>query len=173
MLDMNEVIAFAEKAHEGHYRKYTNEPYTVHLAEVADLVQRAGGSDEMVAAAWLHDTVEDTSVTFAQIRERFGQKVETLVYYLTDISTPDMGNRAARKQIDRLHIADGSPQSKTIKLADLISNTRSITQYDPYFAKVYMREKQLLLPYLVEGNESLYKMARLLLETYYGGPLDE
>ena len=64
-----------------------------------------------------------------------------LVDDLTDVSKPQDGNRATRKELDRQHTAKASPDAKTIKLADLISNSRSIMKDDPNFAKVYMKEK--------------------------------
>lgn len=86
---------------------------------------------------------------------------------LTDVSKKEDGNRKQRKLIDRNQTAMASPEAKTIKLADLISNTKSIVQYDSSFAKVYMAEKRLLLQVLKEGNGNLYTMAKDLLESYY------
>lgn len=58
-----DAAAFAAQAHAGQVRKYTGEPYIRHPEAVAKLVQASGGDTAMVAAAWLHDTVEDTAVT--------------------------------------------------------------------------------------------------------------
>ena len=62
---------FATSAHAavGQKRKYTNEPYIVHPAEVAKLVEDVGGTQEMIAAAWLHDVIEDTQVPLELIWE--------------------------------------------------------------------------------------------------------
>jgi hypothetical protein len=79
---------------------------------------------------------------------------------LTDVSRPEDGNRAARKAIDLAHTAKASPAAKTIKLADLIDNTRSIVERDPDFAKVYLQEKARLLEVLQEGDPTLMAMAR-------------
>ena len=86
-----------------------------------------------------------------------------LVRDLTDVSKPEDGNRAVRKEIDRQHTAQASPQAKTIKLADLISNTVSIVEHDPKFARIYLKEKALLLEVLTEGDPTLYAMATKLL----------
>lgn len=138
---------FAADAHSsiGQLRKYTGEPYIVHPAAVASLVEGAGGDDAMVAAAWLHDVVEDTPVTLTEIHEKFGPDVGTLVGWLTDVSKPEDGNRAARKKIDLMHISQAPARAQAIKLADLIDNSRSIIQHDPDFSVVYLGEKEKML----------------------------
>ena len=116
----------------------------------------------MLAAAWLHDTVEDTKVPMQLIEQEFGSEVADLVYWLTDKSTREDGNRAARKAIDHLHIAQASPAAKTIKLADLLDNTASIIERDPDFAEVYMAEKAELLKVLTEGDKTLWDRANII-----------
>ena len=157
---------FAAHAHGAinHQRKYTGEPYINHPAAVVELVRSVSDSPTMLAAAWLHDTVEDTPVAIGQIRAEFGNDVARLVEMLTDVSRPEDGNRAARKAIDRAHTALASPAAKTIKLADLIDNTRSIVERDPEFAKVYLEEKRLLLEVLTDGDTRLYAMAMAQIE---------
>lgn len=150
---------FATKAHEGQKRKYTNENYVVHPAEVAGIVESVGGDEEMIAAAWLHDVVEDCGVLPETVLATFGTRVASLVADLTDISKLSDGNRKVRKAIDREHTAQASPDAKTIKLADLISNTSTIVRYDPDFAKVYLKEKEALLEVLTEGNPVLFERA--------------
>jgi (p)ppGpp synthase/HD superfamily hydrolase len=149
--------AFAAKAHEGQTRKYTGEPYIVHPRAIAELLSEAGLDDEVVAAGLMHDVVEDCDVTVEQIRTLFGDRVARLVDEVTDVSRPEYGNRAARKALDRAHLAEASPDGKSIKLADIIDNTRSIVPHDPSFARVYLREMRLLLPHLAEGNAALFK----------------
>ncbi len=105
-------------------------------------------------------------MTVAQVARAFGEGVARLVHEVTDVSRKEHGNRAARKALDRQHLAAASPEGMTIKLADLISNTQSITQHDPNFAKVYMREKAELLPMLERGNADLLARARGLVFAY-------
>lgn len=136
---------FASRAHRGQVRKYTGEPYINHPVEVADIVRRHNGSPEMIAAALLHDVVEDTDVTLDDISSEFGESVANLVADLTDVSRPEDGNRATRKAMDREHTAQASAAAMVIKAADLISNTSSIVEHDPSFAKVYLKEKRALL----------------------------
>lgn len=153
---------FATECHTGQVRKYTNEEYIAHPAEVVELVRGVHHTEEMLAAAWLHDVVEDCDVTLREVYEKFGVKVMNLVGWLTDVSKPTDGNRAERKALDRDHIAAGSAQAKTIKLADLISNTKSIVERDPKFAAVYLPEKQELLAVLRDGDPTLWEEAQRL-----------
>jgi hypothetical protein len=156
---------FATRHHESinHRRKYTDEPYITHPAAVVELVRGVTHTETMLAAAWLHDVVEDTNATLAEVEQVFGVRVASQVEMLTDISKPEDGNRAARKAIDRAHTAKASPEAKTIKLADLIDNSRTILAHDPKFAKVYLEEKRQLLDVLQEGDYRLMKMAKAIL----------
>jgi (p)ppGpp synthase/HD superfamily hydrolase len=155
------ALAFARRAHESidHRRKYTNEPYIVHPIAVAELVRSVPHTSEMVAAAYLHDVVEDTPVTIEAIEAEFGTAVAELVGWLTDVSTPDDGNRARRKGLDLKRIAKAPPEAKTIKLADLVDNTLTVKDRDPAFWRVYRREKQALLQVLRDGDPTLWKRA--------------
>ncbi len=153
---------YATSAHQriSHQRKYTNQPYEVHLKSVAALVASVSDDAEVVAAAWLHDTVEDTPATIEDIREEFGEGVAVLVAELTDVSRPSDGNRAARKAIDRVHLGTASARAKTVKLADLIDNCRDICRHDPRFARVFLAEMGELLEVLREGDQRLLAHAR-------------
>lgn len=157
------VFATAAHAAVKQVRKYTFEPYIVHPAEVASIVATVPHTDEMLAAAWLHDTVEDTGVSIEDIRAEFGHDVASLVGWLTDISRPQDGNRAVRKAIDREHTAQAPAEAQTIKLADLIANSRSILAHDPAFAKVYLEEKRMLLEVLSRGDATLMAQARSIV----------
>lgn len=76
---IEKAIKFAAKAHEGQVRKATDIPYITHPFAVGLLLQQANCSKEVIAAGILHDTIEDTSVTYEQLIEEFGQKVANLV----------------------------------------------------------------------------------------------
>lgn len=157
---------FAEKAHKGQVRKYTGEPYVSHCISVRNIVTTVAHTDEMLCAALLHDTVEDTDATLADIKDKFGWLIAMYVDGLTDVSLPSHGNRFKRKEQDRLHLQAQCPEVKTIKLADLIDNTGSICKYDPKFAAVYMVEKDRLLDVLTEGDVFLHETAREIVDSY-------
>lgn len=151
---------YAKQAHGTQTRKYTGERYIVHPVAVAFTVARVPeASDEMIAAALLHDVVEDTPYTLDAIRYNFGDDVAYLVHHLTDVSKPEDGNRKERKKIDAAHNAAGDWRVHTIKVADLINNSQSIKEHDPNFWKVYRREKEFLLSVLVDADEDLVKEA--------------
>ena len=163
-----EAYVFAETAHMGQKRKYTYEPYFNHPANVSLIVSSVNHTNEMLIAALLHDTVEDTEITIEDIRYKFGYKVAVMVKGLTDISKPEDGNRKARKEIDKDYLANQGSRVKTIKLADLIDNSKSIIKHDPKFAKVYMQEKKELLEVLKDGDEWLWFIADSIVKKYEG-----
>ena len=159
-----QVYAMAAHAAVGQLRKYTNEPYIVHPAEVASIIASVPGSTpEMVAAAWLHDVVEDTGCTLTDIHLSFGPEVAALVGWLTDVSKLEDGPRWYRKKLDREHTAQAPAEAQTIKLADLISNSRSIMAHDPKFAKTYLEEKRMLLDVMTRGDRVLHARASSLV----------
>ncbi|MCG8586407.1 MAG: HD domain-containing protein [Pirellulales bacterium] len=153
------AAAFAKAAHESinQRRKYTDIPYIVHPEAVAGIVAEVTNDEAMIAAAWLHDVVEDTPVTLDEVRDAFGDDIAQLVDDLTDIAERSDGNRSARLAIDREHSAKASARAKTVKLADLIHNLSDVIQADPGFARKYIGEKQRLLEVLTEGDAELYR----------------
>lgn len=164
---MYKALRIAITAHNGQLRNYNNGPYVLHPIAVAEIVNSVTLNKKMLEAALLHDTVEDTDVTFEFLSEQFSIRTVQLVKELTDVSKPEDGNRAVRKQIDLEHTAQASPDGKTIKLADLIHNTSSVLKYDPSFAKIYMKEKKALLEVLTQGNNELWARAYAIVENYY------
>jgi (p)ppGpp synthase/HD superfamily hydrolase len=149
------VYATAAHAAVGQLRKYTGEPYIKHPEAVAELVRAVPHTEAMLAAAWLHDVVEDTKVTDADLREEFGPEVAELVRWLTDVSAPQDGNRAARKRMDLIHLADAPAGAQTVKVADLIDNASTIVEFDPHFARVFLAEKAALLTVLTKADATL------------------
>jgi guanosine-3',5'-bis(diphosphate) 3'-pyrophosphohydrolase len=122
---VSEAAEFAAHRHSGKARKGRgNEPYVNHLAEVANLLAAAteGKDAELVAAGWLHDTVEDTGATAQELDKTFGPRVADLVAEVTDdMSLP-------KEQRRKKQVADApkkSPGAKLIKIADKISNIRA------------------------------------------------
>ena len=164
---MNKIelaIIFATNAHSGQVRKYTGEPYIFHPFEVANLLSKFTTDEDMICAAILHDTVEDTDATIEDIEREFGSLVAKHVDGLTDVSKPEDGNRKARKAIDLSHTASQPLEVKVIKLFDLISNTKSIKKHDPKFWVTYKKEKLAILDAMEgEVKPSLIKMARDLI----------
>ena len=156
---------YATQAHAdaGQRRKYTDEPYIVHPAAVAELVRSVSDDDALLAAAWLHDTVEDTPTTLADIDTLFGARVASLVEMLTASAPASAKNRAARKLAHFRHTASASPEAQTIKLADIIDNTRAIVRFDPHFARIYLVEKRVQIDLLKQGDAQLWQQASTII----------
>lgn len=162
------AIRFCIDSHGDQERKYTGEPYWHHPVNVSSILIESGISNiDMVCAAILHDTVEDTEATLQDIQDEFGLSICDLVDWLTDVSKPEDGNRAVRKKLDRDHTALAPAEAQTVKLADLIDNSESILEHDPKFAKVYMAEKKLLLDVLTKGAPVLLVRAKAIVDDYY------
>ncbi|HEV2363547.1 MAG TPA: HD domain-containing protein [Caulobacteraceae bacterium] len=131
IVDLARAYHFAALRHRTQKRKgEAEEPYINHLTEVAELVARAtGGEDpEAVIAAVLHDAIEDTETTPAEIAQAFGEDVAGLVAEVTDDKSLDKAERK-RRQVE--HAAHASLRAQVIKLADKTSNLRSLRASPP------------------------------------------
>ena len=160
------VLQFAIKAHEGQVRKYTGEDYIVHPIAVAEMVKRHGGSEDQQCAALLHDVVEDTASTLADIDALFGHDIATLVKWLTDTSKASDGNRRIRKGIDAKRLAEAPAEAQFVKLADLIDNSETIFRFDPAFAKQFKKEMTHLVKVMTKVvGSSLWIEAKKVLKT--------
>lgn len=153
--------AFATKAHRqiGHRRKLSNKPHEAYLKAVAQLVASVTDDPEMIAAAWLHDCVEDTPITVDELEQRFGRGVATLLEELSNVSRPSDGDRTTRAAKDLAHLQQASPRAKTIKLATLIEGARGLASQEPASALLLIAEMQSLLQALQEGAPRLLKQA--------------
>ena len=126
------VVHFAAVHHKDQQRKgIDRDPYMNHLAEVAAFVATADAAPnaEVIAAAYLHDTVEDTVVTHADLVDGFGARVAGLVAEVTDDKSLP---KAERKRLQIEHAAALSPEARLIKIADKISNVRSLVYSPPH-----------------------------------------
>jgi (p)ppGpp synthase/HD superfamily hydrolase len=166
--DIDKVIEFITKAHEGQKRKYTFEDYVEHPMEVARIVRDTVGLDyDMIAAAMMHDILEDTDHSLTEVEAVGGLTAAVFVEWLTNKEYPEAKNRAERKALIAAHLAEAPAEVKTIKLADIYHNTPTIIKYDPKFAKVYIAENRLLLEALDGGNKKLFKKVEDLLYSVY------
>lgn len=164
--DIDHVIEFIAMAHDGQTRKYTGEPYVEHPMEVARIVRDAVYDLDMIAAAMMHDIIEDTDFTLTDVAKVGGEVAATFVDWLSNKEYPEAKNRKERKALIAAHLANAPDEVKTIKLADIIHNTPTIIKYDPKFAKVYVPENKVLLKALKGGNEKLYNKAKEILYDY-------
>lgn len=121
---VNKAIIFAAKAHEGQYRKSTNIPYITHPFAVGMLLQQMKCSEEVMAAGILHDTIEDTVVTYDEIKDQFGLKIANLVQAASE---PDKSRPwHERKQHTIEFLATAEIEELQIIIADKLHNLQSI-----------------------------------------------
>lgn len=160
---------FSHQAHDSidQRRKYTQEPYWVHTDEVAEIVASVTDRPEIIVAAYLHDILEDVApinsyYSATLIGDEFGLSVKELVIELTDVFTHNnypQYNREIRKNMERERISKISSNAMTIKLADIISNTKSIMTHDIGFGRIYLNEIEKIVPHLKKGNSVLFHQA--------------
>ena len=116
---------FASAAHEGQARKGDDAPYIAHPVEVARLlVDESVADEELLAATFLHDVVEDTDHTLEEIRERFGSDVGELVEVMTEDKTVEPYER--RKEHHRDQVEAGGERPVQIYAADKLANLRDL-----------------------------------------------
>lgn len=130
MILVTRAAEFAARAHTRHRRKDVDQtPYINHLAHVARLLAEAGCDANLVAAGYLHDTIEDVQISHATLVEVFGQDVADLVLAVTDDKKLRWQKRK-KAQIDGA--ANATPRVAALKLADKISNLYSLRDTPPH-----------------------------------------
>ncbi|MBR0410899.1 MAG: bifunctional (p)ppGpp synthetase/guanosine-3',5'-bis(diphosphate) 3'-pyrophosphohydrolase [Eubacterium sp.] len=161
---INKAIAFATKAHDGQFRKGTRLPYIFHPMEVGVIVSRMTDDPEIIAAAILHDTVEDCpGVTLDLIREEFGERVASMVYAESEDKTKSWNERKAHT----LHALKEETVEgiKLIALGDKLSNVRSLHHDYEYLGeelweRFNMKDKRMQGWYYTGLCESLKSLER-------------
>lgn len=162
-----DAFHMAREAHYGQGRKYTREPFIVHPVTVALKVMEVCDHPVVIAAALLHDVVEDTDITIDTIYREFGERVAKLVWAVTNKSTRDefrdvVLTRRQKFDLNLEFLSLAPPDAQTIKYADMLDNVSGIVANDPKFAKVYVPEKIMVISKLRDGNPVL----RAELEDY-------
>lgn len=158
---VNKAQLFASQAHAG--QQYDGGPYTKHLAAVAAVLTRYGVTDEeLLCAAWLHDTVEDTPISVESIEKLFGSRVSDLVWRVTN---EEGRNRKERHAKTYGKIA-ANKDAVTLKLADRIANVEASLASEQDFLGMYKKEfegfKQAL--YTQGENEAMWAHLASLLQ---------
>lgn len=126
-----EAASFAAERHATQRRKgRAGEPYINHLIEVAELIADSNDAVDpnLIMAGFLHDIIEDTSVTAQELEERFGEDVAGLVLEVTDDKLLPKEKRKALQVETAPH---KSARGQVLKLADKISNVRSLISSPP------------------------------------------
>ena len=128
---LDRAIVFAVKAHHNTERRGKGFPYIVHPLEAVEIVATITPDQELLAAAALHDTIEDTDVTVEDIRREFGDRIAELVHAESDqftegVSEEDSWHERKQAAIDRL--ATAPYDAKIVALGDKLSNMRAIAR---------------------------------------------
>ncbi|MCR5067626.1 MAG: HD domain-containing protein [Erysipelotrichaceae bacterium] len=136
MEKFDRAVVFATNAHSGQTRRGSNVPYIIHPLEVATIAATLSDDDDIMCAALLHDTVEDTDVTLDEIEENFGPHVRQLVASETENKyrgiDPSLSWRQ-RKEESLVDLKNATEEEKMLWLADKLSNMRS-------FFRMYLEE---------------------------------
>jgi myo-inositol-1(or 4)-monophosphatase len=128
---LDRAIIFAVKAHHNTERRGKGFPYIVHPMEAVEIVATITSDQELLAAAVLHDTIEDTNVTVEELRAEFGDRIANLVHAESDqftegVSEEDSWHDRKQAAIDRL--ASAPHDAKIVALGDKLSNMRAIAR---------------------------------------------
>ena len=128
---LDRAIEFAVRAHAGTERRGKGFPYIVHPMEAMEIVATMTSDQELLAAAALHDTVEDTAVTLAEIRAQFGDRIAELVASESDAQVEgesETDTWRARKLAGLKRLSSASRDAKIVALGDKLSNMRAIAR---------------------------------------------
>lgn len=154
--------AFAAAKHHGQEGKRPQELYIQHIHNVVELLRLHGGTPEMVTGAYLHDCLEKTDTTIAELVREFGEEVAELVYWLTD---PEDSEGPVKELLSTWLLARAPIEAKLIKLADIVDNGEAIRSHQPDKLSEFRRSKRATLERMaaVEGATfaqlALYKAA--------------
>jgi len=140
-------FAIAKHAHQ----KYGDRPYSYHLAQVSQVLIDFGyaGDEAIMAAAWLHDTVEDTETTYTELVSEFGHEISDIVFAVT--SEPGE-NRAAKFRKTALKI-QSNQKALIVKLADRIANTEASLETNRKLYNMYSKEFPLFKELLYDPQD--------------------
>ena len=128
---LDKAVTFAVKAHANTERRSKGFPYIVHPMEAVSIVATLTSDQELLAAAALHDVVEDTNITIEEIRKEFGDRVASLVSDESEEryeGIPEKDTWHKRKQNAIARLADASHDAKIVAIGDKLSNMRAIFQ---------------------------------------------
>lgn len=128
---LDRAITFSVKAHAGTERRGKGYPYIVHPVEAMAITATMTSDQELLAAAVLHDTIEDTCVTLEQIREQFGERVAALVEAETDVRQEGLSDEESwrtRKRMTLERLTKAPREVKMVAIGDKLSNMRAIAR---------------------------------------------
>ena len=157
-----EAKRLAEKSHQGQFRKFEDTPFVQHPIQVARILKSAAeeATEEIVAAVLLHDTVEDTGVTYEQIESCFGARVAKLVKELT--TDKEKRNKYGKSKYLGWKMANMSDSALTIKLCDRYHNVQKIEETPKKFRKRYSKETRKTILILLRRRTLTFAQRRIV-----------
>ena len=118
------AVRFARARHAGQHREIDHAPFIAHPIEVGSLLHGDGQRDEIIAAGLLHDVLEKTATTSAELRRRFGARIARVVEWVSD--DPALGDCRSRKRDLRERVAHADPGTRAVFAADKIAKVREL-----------------------------------------------
>lgn len=177
---LKHITHFSDQAHGEQLRKYAPDRYIVHPLRVMETLKAYTDDISVLAAALLHDVLEDTPVTAEEMRrflklhleEEQAERTLGLVLELTDVylktDFPKL-NRKSRKEKELQRLTGISPDAQTIKYADIMDNAQEISEEDTDFSLVYLGEVRKIISRLNRGNIVLREKALVVVEKAIAG----
>lgn len=169
---VNRALNFAAKAHENQHRKFNGEPYIVHPIGVAEFValvkQSSRNKDMLLAVALLHDILEDTLLTYEEVKKLFGYQVADLVVELT--SDKELAKFEGKGPYLLKKMIAMSSYALVIKLADILYNMLDLQRATGLFRAQFIDRTEYILRYLpryrklTATHEKLIKMIKRKLK---------
>lgn len=176
---IRKAAEFAARAHEGAVRKGSRMPYIIHPVEVAMIVSLMTDDEGLIAAAYLHDVIEDAGVTYEEVEREFGTRVADLVRGASEDKSKTW---MERKQATIDHLSRAGREERILAFGDKLSNLRSTAKDylvigDEIWQKFNVRDKRLHAWYYESiGNtfadfkeNPLYQEYQMLLRKVFGG----
>lgn len=127
------AMAFAYHAHDGQFRDDGKTPYITHPAQTANIISEVTQDEEVIAAAWLHDVIEDTEYTYDEVKFAFGERIADLVMEVTKETNPDRSSYFPRLQTE---------EGIMIKFADRLSNISTMGEWNDKRRQAYIKKSK-------------------------------
>lgn len=134
MTIIEKAVLFAEKAHKD--QKYGNYPYMYHLEQVAKIATDLDYDESIIAACYLHDTLEDTSISYNNLKKEFGEEIAEIVYCVTD----EIGRNRKERKFKTYPKIRENWKATVVKICDRIANVEHSNISDENLLKMYQKE---------------------------------
>lgn len=158
------ALKFATEKHKGKYRKgKEHKPYITHPINVANLIKKYKEShkiESLVAAAYLHDTIEDTDATFYELVDKFGIEIAALVREVT--TDKDLKNEIGKAKYLAIKMKNMSNWALDIKLCDRLDNISDLNDVDEEFRNDYIKETLYIVNYLLNNRKLTNTQVRII-----------